>query len=414
MTLIRDINNILEYGMKTTSYKYATLLGIFDYIIQHPTEPPTNNFHFIPIVYLAKQFFFYYYPFSFYDYYQASLPPDSKLVIIKYIEKFKNEIKSTLDIGNEYITRIKTSKEDGIFWINRLYELPQNLPIQLIEAIWKIRKRILYQPLQYLHNVNGELIRFFGLINENTKFNSSYKKHRKNAMTQKCPELMNWLTLLEYEHSYLTIDDITFNELSKYRFWAREVILKAWYKYIIEGEKRRDSEQTDFSHIYRMLGYIYSEEIARDPNLISTYRDLYQDLRLNKCIYSGEILEKNQNFHLDHLLPWSYYPINRFWNLFPSLSEINLKKSNLLPKLDSVLEFRIVKHLEICVKNRMNYGSNLINHDLQYFYKILQNDKDIIEKPREDELIIKELFTFIKSEWFDLRKLIPGQLFKYQ
>lgn len=38
MTLIRDINNILEYGRKTTSYKYATLLAIFDFITEHPSE----------------------------------------------------------------------------------------------------------------------------------------------------------------------------------------------------------------------------------------------------------------------------------------------------------------------------------------------------------------------------------------
>jgi len=54
MTLIRDINNILEYGRKTTSYKYATLLAIFDFITEHPSEHAINNLHFIPIVHLAR------------------------------------------------------------------------------------------------------------------------------------------------------------------------------------------------------------------------------------------------------------------------------------------------------------------------------------------------------------------------
>jgi len=61
MTLIRDINNILEYGHKTTSYKYATLLAIFDYITEHPSEQAVNNLYFIPIVYLSRQFISYYY-----------------------------------------------------------------------------------------------------------------------------------------------------------------------------------------------------------------------------------------------------------------------------------------------------------------------------------------------------------------
>lgn len=78
MTLIRDINNILEYGRKTTSYKHATLLGIFDFITEQPSEQPINNLHFIPIIYLARQFLSYYYPFSFYDFYQGSLAADKK------------------------------------------------------------------------------------------------------------------------------------------------------------------------------------------------------------------------------------------------------------------------------------------------------------------------------------------------
>jgi len=48
MTLIRDINNILEYGRKSISYKYATLLELFDFITEHPSEQPINNLHFIP------------------------------------------------------------------------------------------------------------------------------------------------------------------------------------------------------------------------------------------------------------------------------------------------------------------------------------------------------------------------------
>ncbi len=35
MTLIHDINNILEFGRKTKSYKYTTLLAIFDFITEH-------------------------------------------------------------------------------------------------------------------------------------------------------------------------------------------------------------------------------------------------------------------------------------------------------------------------------------------------------------------------------------------
>ena len=413
MSLIRDINNILEYGSKTTTYKYATLLSIFDYIIELPSEPPVNNFHFIPIIYLAKQFLAHYYPFSFYDYYQASLPLDSELAIIKYIEQFKDDIKSTLDFGDEIFSHIRSSRENGIFWINRLYQLPRKLPNQLIKTLWKIRKRILYQPLKYLHNVKGEIIRFFGIVNDNTKFSSAYDEHRKEAMNQNRPTPCIWLNLLEYDQTHLTLEDMTFKELSKYRFWAREVILKAWYNYSMEGEKKKKQEKKNLNKLYKMFGYIYSESVYRDKSLMSHYRILYQELGLNNCLYSGRELKNNQDFHLDHLFPWSYYPINRFWNLYPATSEINIKKSNYLPNWTTDLEDRIREHIERCVFNREKDDYNLISNDLAYFYQILQKNRDLKINTREDSLIVDEILTFLKGEWNNLRNLIPGKLFEF-
>jgi len=85
MTLIRDINNILEYGRKKTSYKYATLLAVFDFITEHPSEQAINNLHFIPITYLSRQFISYYYPFSFHNFYQGSLTADFILISMNNI-----------------------------------------------------------------------------------------------------------------------------------------------------------------------------------------------------------------------------------------------------------------------------------------------------------------------------------------
>jgi len=111
MTLIRDINNILEYGRKMTSYKYATLLAVFDFITEHPSEQTINNLHFIPIVYLARQFISYYYPFSFHNYYQGSLAADKSLKVLNFIDKFKLKAPSREICKNSGITGYsKTNK----------------------------------------------------------------------------------------------------------------------------------------------------------------------------------------------------------------------------------------------------------------------------------------------------------------
>ena len=62
MDSINSIELILSHGKKDSTYKYALLLGIVDYIIENPLEPPRNNFHFISIFYIAKQYLAYYFP----------------------------------------------------------------------------------------------------------------------------------------------------------------------------------------------------------------------------------------------------------------------------------------------------------------------------------------------------------------
>jgi hypothetical protein len=54
--VIKDISSILTYGEMSTSYKHATLLALFDYIAEQPSEAAANNFHFLPLVDLARQF----------------------------------------------------------------------------------------------------------------------------------------------------------------------------------------------------------------------------------------------------------------------------------------------------------------------------------------------------------------------
>ena len=410
MTLIRDINNILQYGKKTTSYKFATLLGIFDYITEHPTEPPVNNLHFIPIVFIAKQFISYYYPFSFYNYYQGSLAANKQLKVINYIDQFKSAVQKENNISNELVVKIQTLKEIGIFWINRLYELPDSLPESLLKLLWNIRERILLQPLNYLHNVNGEIIRFFSMINSEIPFNSTYDTHRNQAIKQPTPSMMLWTDLLQNDKTALIIDDLTYQELARYRFWARDVILKAWFNYSLEGEKKRSNAPNINIQLYRLLGYVYQDEFSRDPALISQYRSLYSKMGSLKCIYSGNSFKSEDYFHLDHLLPWVYYPINRFWNLYPCEPSINVKKSNSLPDWTPLLEKNIREHLILCLSNKEN---PLIENDLSYYYLIMHKNRDFDLINRDVVQIEEELITYLKQEREKLLEIIPGQLFKY-
>ena len=410
MTLIRDINNILEYGRKTTSYKYATLLRIFDFITEHPSEQSINNLHFIPIIYLARQFISYYYPFSFHDFYQGSLAADKTLKVLNFIDDFKLKLLSEEGFQENILQKVLTLKEGGVFWINRLYELPDLLPKSLIELLWNVRERILLQPLNYLHNVNGETIRFFGILNSELPFKSSYDEHRSQAIKQKQSKSLTWTELLQYDNTSLIIDDMTYHELARYRFWARDVILRMWFNYCLEGESRRKNSTNFEILLYKLLGYIYTSDLSRDPLLISHYRDFYGEINTRTCIYSGKVFKEEESFHIDHFLPWSFYPINRFWNLYPSDPTINIKKSNNIPEWTEFLEENIRSHINLCLINK-EYP--LITNDLKYYYFNLQKNRSLNILNRENELIEEEIISFLKKERQKLLEIIPGRIFDF-
>src|SRR6056297_1119213 len=137
MGLIKDINSILEYGEKTTAYKYALLESIFDYVIEFPSEPPKNNFHFIPIIYLAKQFLTYYYPFYFTGFYIHNPGGGgNRPAIISSIEKhFIGRIQELKRKQVRYISKIEAKKEEGIVYINRWYEFPSEMATYFITLL---------------------------------------------------------------------------------------------------------------------------------------------------------------------------------------------------------------------------------------------------------------------------------------
>lgn len=248
------------------------------------------------------------------------------------------------------------------------------------------------------------------MINSEISFKSLYDEHRSKATKQKQPSRLTWTKLLEYDNTSLIIDDITYQELAKYRFWARDIILRSWFKYCLEGESRRRNSANFEILLYKLLGYIYTSDLSRDPLLISHYRDFYDEIDLRKCIYSGRVFEPDIIYHLDHFLPWSFYPINRFWNLYPSDPAINIKKSNNIPEWTEILEENIRSHIKLCLINKEH---PLINNDLKYYYFNLQKNKDLDILNRENELIEEEIITFIKSERQKLLEIIPGQIFNF-
>ena len=405
MTLVKVINSILDVSKKTTTLKFATLLSIFDYVIDHPEEKSINNFHFIPIIYLAKQFLSYYYPLSFYKFSQGT---PVGFAIYTYIRK---RLKNSKKIIDKTLKKALKSKAEGIIWINQLYDSPEPIPNTLLSLLWyKIRRKILDQPLKFIPNVAGATKRFFGIVNTSTPFNSEYHIHRKNAKAQKPPKKgLDWLQLFDYDETSIIIDDITYKELAQYRFWIRDVITKKWFEFSYETEDKKNRQSYDYGEFFNILNLAYKQEISRDSALISAYKNLYIDIGSLRSIFTGKLFNPEEDeFHLDHFLPWSYYRVNRFWNLYPLEPDKNREKSNYLPHLNDEIEERIRKHLEICLTHKQN---PLIQNDLRYFYFVNQKKPTFTINTLILDEAVDELFIAIKKDLKNLKQIIPGKLY---
>lgn len=62
-----------------------------------------------------------------------------------------------------------------------------------------------------------------------------------------------------------------------------------------------------------------------------------------RCIYSGGIIGPS-DFALDHFVPWSFVAHNQLWNLIPTSTAVNSKKSNHLPSFNYLDAFIRAQH----------------------------------------------------------------------
>jgi hypothetical protein len=60
---------------------------------------------------------------------------------------------------------------------------------------------------------------------------------------------------------------------------------------------------------------------------------IFNELNTIKCIYTDDLLMKN-DYALEHFIPYNFISHDLIWNLIPSNSCFNIKKSDKLPRLD--------------------------------------------------------------------------------
>ena len=150
---------------------------------------------------------------------------------------------------------------------------------------------------------------------------------------------------------------------------------------------------------------LWKKTPERDSVTIKQYRLLYLENGLKICLYCNQSVDKD--LQLDHLFPWSRFPVNSFWNLYPVCSSCNSTKSDKIPIINKELKKRIEKHLKYYL-DIQSKDNNLITSDIIKLYQTkFKSSPNSTPRERQRE----EILEYIRNLSSNLLETVPGYEF---
>lgn len=399
MGITRDLLNILENGSTTSTYKFGLLRSITDYVFEHPREPGQLGFQLMPLFWIAVRFLRYYW------YLEAAGAPQ--------IGRNTEAGISSIIVRAEQSVPLLALQNPLSFeqWLEEIWDPDYTLSESEVSLLIEVRSLLIKNPITYIRNVAGQEITSISLVAGSREgsqvfdFSAEYAEQIRRAgrgmayLKQERPSLDR---LIDSEFAFILVSNADYLEMAASRVLLRDAINLRWFhlcqKFI---QNRPDSKYVeDLTSTYPFTDV----EVSREPQRIRHYRDLFARHGLNRCLYSGAELEQ-RNLHVDHLLPFSFFPRNDFWNLFPSSASVNARKSNRLPDLTESLRDRIRIHLQQVIQTE----DHLVMAEAQRLLRRIRHDTP----PRREDWV-PIIMNHIQNQQADLQGIVPGSLWTFR
>jgi hypothetical protein len=334
MNTAAAIDLILNHGEKQSTYKLAVLRSLVDITIEQPSQEPRNGFHLIPVVELARRFLAYYW--------KPALMKVSQGVGQPKIPRLISDFASKVVVGVPF--GLLDPEVGQIFadWMEGCAGLPADVRRVLLD----IREVLLEQPLRYLPNVGGRRTEVFNVITllppgaGSPTLTDSYDDHRRAAPGRKAfRECGTWRDVLDAERTYIVLSSRAYEEITQYRYWLRDAILMRW----IQACERFAGPSSAVAASVLAL-----RRPERDPGAMDRARGLFAAIGYDRrCFYSHADL--STTYDVDHVLPFSRFPVNLFWNLVPVHPKVNGAKSDCVPRLTPALRDSLREYIRLAV-----------------------------------------------------------------
>jgi hypothetical protein len=309
------ISTILKHDNKVTSYKIALLRAINDVALSFPDLRNWHTDVAVPLRVLAQFWVAYYWSF---------VKPGEPILQGQRTSQ-GNQRRNDMSFRPQ-LTELRREWErllggvsrpsDGFILINEL-RVPrkyQTYPQSLHQAYAKTLTAIsnaIQQPIQHTglghESVFAEPVKYADICHQTVPIPGT-------QTTDRC--LVIQADLWQ-----------TFQEMS---LWVEALCIHEWCLFT-EKVKQEDRQPAQRGLIYQLLTY------RPDNRRPLTWERNHVDLLLMEgrefvCPWTEKRIASNTEYHLDHLLPVSIYPINELWNLVPADPKFNCnEKSDRLP-----------------------------------------------------------------------------------
>lgn len=344
---LQVIEAILEEGKKASTYKLALLRAINDWVIEHPTRRGDQR---IPMSWLAIRFIDYYWPLLVHGRpIRQTVGGNGASHLHRVFAEFQEANK-----GGGITPVASTQAAHWASLKDRLVASGEGTS-DVSRLVAQVRRLVLDQPMQYLHNVSGARLELFGL---RTAGLDDYEAARREAMSA---EQGRWVRkassleeLLADDPTVLWVPAQLYEGLVPLRYCVRAALIGRWAQMC--------EMIPDNANVGPVLPRLEEPSLDRDNVTMAHYRKAYHGFGVESCWISGSPLQKK--WALDHVIPWSRFPVQSFWNLAPANGRPNSQKSNHLVRLEGDLGDRYEAHVETCLA----HDDPLIRRDLVRLY----------------------------------------------
>ena len=303
ITAIQEISTIIERDSKDTTYKFALLRACIQITQDYGHfEEKKQGEVFFPLGLVVLKWLEYYYPIFENNRFVPQKNGDSPTHSLAFRNAF-NEIIHQYSSGLGYYQFNRDLK-------NGSFEQSQKTIVGSL--VKKIRDTIVKMPMHYIGsavNKGGQIFKYnhdskFS-INESTSLTDQFIID--NCGTFSMP--------MNYHEAFLLLGSF---------ISGTHTLITQWANFTIRADKVNKFSRGE---ILEMLDPAYEKE--RDVTEIKSFYEKTKRGSDLICVWSGESITDDLN--IDHLMPYSLWKNNDYWNLLPAQKGINSKKKDKIP-----------------------------------------------------------------------------------